>query len=116
MTPRQRARNLRQNSTDAERALWNLLRANRLSGRKFRRQAPIGPYIVDFVCYRSQLVIEVDGGQHQEQRQYDDMRTAWLESQGFAVLRFWNNDVLNNPAGVLEVITSVLERGTSPSP
>ena len=116
MTPRQRARNLRKNSTDAERALWSLLRDRRLAGHKFRRQVPIGPYIVDFVCYQSKLIVEVDGGQHQEQGQYDDTRTAWLESEGFTVLRFWNNDVLANQAGVVEVLASVLEQRSAPSP
>ena len=116
MTPQQRARNLRQNLTDAERALWNLLRDRRLSDHKFRRQVPIGRYIVDFVCYRSKLVIEVDGGQHQGQAQYDDARTSRLESEGFTILRFWNNDVLVNRAGVLEIITSALEQRPSPSP
>ena len=116
MTPRQRARNLRKNSTDAERALWSLLRDRRLAGYNFRRQVPIGPYIVDFVCYQSKLIIEVDGGQHQVQKQYDDARTAWLESEGFTVLRFWNNNVLVNRAGVVCVVASVLEQRSAPSP
>ena len=116
MAQRQRARNLRKNSTDAESALWNLLRDRRLSGHKFRRQIPVGKHIVDFVCYQTRLVIELDGGQHQEQKQYDDARTAWLESEGFAVLRFWNNDVLTNPNGVLDKIVSVLDNGIHPHP
>ena len=116
MSPKERARNLRRNSTHAERALWLLFRDRRLCGYKFRRQVPIGPYIVDFVCYQSKLIIEVDGGQHQEQGQYDNTRTAWLESEGFTVLRFWNNDVLTNRDGLLEVVASVLEQSPSPSP
>ena len=110
MCLKQRARNLRRNSTDAERALWSIFRDRGLRGYKFRRQVPIGPYIVDFVCYQSKLIVEVDGGQHQEQKPYDDARTSWLESEGFAVLRFWNNDVLANRAGVVEVIISALEQ------
>ena len=93
-----------------------MFRDRRLCGYKFRRQVPIGPYIVDFVCYRSKLIVEVDGGQHQEQGQYDDIRTEWLESEGFTVLRFWNNDVLENRAGVLEKIRSVLDNSIHPHP
>ena len=116
MSLTQRARNLRRNSTDAERTLWSLLRNRRLGGYKFRRQVPIGPYIADFVCHQSKLIIEVDVGQHQEQGQYDNTRTACFESEGFTVLRFWNNDVLANRAGVLEAIASHLVPSTSPSP
>lgn len=116
MTPTAKARNLRHNSTDVERLMWSLLRDRRLHGHKFRRQVPIGPYIVDFVCYRSRLIIEVDGGQHQLQVMHDNTRTGWLETNGFTVLRFWNNDLLANRDGVLEVIASVLEQGPSPSP
>jgi len=73
-------------------------------GFKFRRQAPIGRYIVDFVCFEQKLVIELDGGQHAVRQHYDHSRSEWLQSQGFKVLRFWNNDVMNNVEGVKEVI------------
>ena len=106
----ERARRLRRESTEAEKRLWNKLRARQLLGAKFRRQAPIGPYIVDFVCFERKLVIEIDGGQHAEhdQRAYDEERTKWLKSQGFRVLRFWNNEVLGNLEGVLTRIAEVL--------
>jgi very-short-patch-repair endonuclease len=103
----QRARELRRNMTDAERALWRRLRRGTLGG-KFRRQAPVGQYIVDFACLEARLVVEVDGGQHAESRG-DDERDRWLASQGFRVLRFWNNDVLGNIRGVLEVIAEALQ-------
>ena len=98
------ARHLRAHLTDAERVLWRYLRASRLCGYKFRRQAPIGRYIVDFVCFEMRLIIELDGGQHAERTRYESDRTAWLRGQGFRVLRFWNTDVLNNMEGVREVI------------
>jgi very-short-patch-repair endonuclease len=98
------ARALREAMTDAERALWYQLRAKRLLGRKFRRQQPIGNYIVDFVSFEGGLVIELDGGQHLEQAEADAQRTAWLESQGFRVLRFWNDAVLKQTEAVLEEI------------
>ncbi|MCE3046442.1 DUF559 domain-containing protein [Legionella sp. 16cNR16C] len=97
--------NLRKNSTDAERHLWYYLRANRL-GFKFKRQAPIGTYIVDFLCFEKRLVIELDGGQHMDSQIYDIKRTDWLRAQGFRVFRFWNNEVFQQTESVLEVITS----------
>ena len=109
-----RARQLRANPTDAERALWSILRKGQIPGHRFRRQAPIGPYIVDFVCFENKLVIEVDGGQHAEQADYDDARTAWLESQGFRVLRFWNNQVLQEMDAVREAVW-LATGGSSPS-
>jgi BirA family biotin operon repressor/biotin-[acetyl-CoA-carboxylase] ligase len=81
-----------------------LLRAKRLNGWKFRRQAPIGPYRPDFVCHAAGLIVEADGGQHNETR--DGTRDAWLKSQGFRILRFWNNDILKNQEGVLITILS----------
>lgn len=105
------ARHLRTHSTDAERVLWRHLRAYRLRGHKFRRQAPIGRYIVDFVCFEMRLVIELDGGQHAERTKYESDRTAWLRRQGFRVLRFWNTDVLNNLEGVREVIAEACAGG-----
>ena len=115
-SPSQRARELRRNSTDAERVLWRLLRAGDTAAHKFLRQAPIGRYIVDFGCFDKKIVIEVDGGQHQLRIQYDRARTEWLESQGFKVLRFWNNEVMTNEGGVLDKILSVLQGRNSPSP
>lgn len=96
------ARKLRRASTDAENRLWYFLRSRRLEGAKFIRQFPIGPYIADFACRDARLVIELDGGQHNEE--VDAPRTAIIESFGYRVLRFWNNDVLQNTEGVLETI------------
>ena len=110
------ARKLRRNSTDAERAVWGLLRDRRLGGHKFRRQVALGPYIVDFVCFDQKIVVEVDGGQHQDRLRQDQARSEWLESQGFTVLRFWNNEVIGNQDGVAHLILTALEQGISPSP
>lgn len=99
---------MRKNSTDAELKLWKHLRNRLTYGEKFRRQQPIGKYIVDFVCAERKLVVEVDGGQHSENVAYDFERTAWLESEGYRVLRFWNNEVLKDADVVLEVIIRVL--------
>ena len=105
------AKALRRRLTDTERRLWTQLRAHRLARWKFKRQQPIGPYIVDFVCFRARLVIEVDGGQHQG-NEADRIRGAWVEGQGFRVLRFWDNEVLTELPAVLEKIAEAL----SPSP
>jgi very-short-patch-repair endonuclease len=105
---RSRAKELRSNPTDAERILWQHLRLRPLGGYKFRRQQPLGPSIVDFVCLEKRLVIEVDGGQHNTQRSYDEQRDAWLEQQGFRVLRFWKNEVLQNVEGVKGAIWQAL--------
>ena len=104
------ARKLRDDPTEAEKHLWCVLRSRNL-GVKFRRQAIIGPYIVDFVCFERKLVIEVDGGQHDQSRR-DIPRDEWLRGQGFEILRFWNNDVLANLEGVFQKIE---ERLKSPS-
>lgn len=85
------AKTLRSKQTDAEQRLWHHLRAHRFQGLKFKRQKPMGRYIVDFICMERQLIIEIDGGQHSEQMDYDQSRDAWLRSQGYTVLRFWNN-------------------------
>jgi very-short-patch-repair endonuclease len=90
---RQRAKTLRRQSTDSEKHLWYYLRANRL-GYKFKRQVPMGVYIVDFVCLEKRLIIELDGSQHFDNQSYDRARTGWFNAHGFKVLRFWNNDVL----------------------
>ena len=114
MSDTTKARNLRKHSTDAERTLWRLLRSRRLQGFKFRRQAPIGGRIVDFVCFEAMLVVEVDGGHHLEQSNSDEERTRWLESEGFRVLRFWNNQVLKESGAVLETIWRDLPEGGPP--
>ncbi|HEY7553575.1 MAG TPA: endonuclease domain-containing protein [Candidatus Binatia bacterium] len=106
---RLRARALRHNPTEAERLLWRHLRLWQLSGYKFRRQQPIGNYIVDFACLEKRLVVELDGGQHAEQSSYDIKRDEWLRGAGFRVLRFWNHDVLKNPLSVKERIFETLE-------
>lgn len=85
--------------------LWKHLRNRQLNNMKFRRQQPIGNYIVDFVCFENNLIIEVDGGQHASNRESDTLRTEWLENQGYRVIRFWNNDVLKNIEGVIQRIT-----------
>ena len=99
-----RARRLRRDATDAERALWRVLRGRAIAGLKFRRQHPIGRYIVDFVCLERRLIVELDGGQHTAE--VDGPRTAYLEAAGYRVVRFWNPDVLRNPEGVVEVIVA----------
>lgn len=98
-TLKHRARTMRKDPTDAERIVWSLLRRDRL-GLRFRRQFPLGRYIVDFVCFEKKLVIEVDGSQHLQTEEYDDRREAWLVSQGFKVVRFWNSEVFTNREGV----------------
>jgi very-short-patch-repair endonuclease len=113
-----RARGLRKDMTDAERALWCLLRDRRMDGWRFRRQEPIDRYIVDFVCFEARLIIEVDGGQHFESKA-DEARDAHLRLQGFRVLRLWNTDVLANRDGVYRTIVTALTRyapgGAAPS-
>jgi very-short-patch-repair endonuclease len=105
-----RAKQLRKNSTDAERQLWRVLRSRQLAGHKFRRQQPLGGFIVDFVCFEKRLVVEVDGGQHNEplQAANDSERSTWLEQQGFRVLRFWNHEILREIESVKETIARAL--------
>ncbi|QSV47229.1 endonuclease domain-containing protein [Geobacter benzoatilyticus] len=98
------AKELRRNSTDAERLLWSYLKAKRLNGLKFRRQEQIGRFIADFVCYEKGVIVEADGGQHAQEKEKDAERTDWLNSQGFTVLRFWNHEIMTNINGVLEII------------
>ncbi|HLX52694.1 MAG TPA: endonuclease domain-containing protein, partial [Aquella sp.] len=97
------ARQLRKNLTPAEIKLWQRLRRKQLAGLRFRRQVTIGKYIVDFICYEARLIIEIDGGQHNEDAiaQYDRYRDKWLEAQGYKVIRFWNNEVLGQIENVL---------------
>jgi len=110
------ARNLRKEQTDAETFLWYLLRGWRLAGKKFRRQHPIPPYVVDFYCHEEKLVIEIDGGQHSNTRRYDEARTSFLEKQGLRVIRFWNHEVLHHIEGVLESIWNELQSPSPPTP
>jgi very-short-patch-repair endonuclease len=109
---RSRARTMRAAPTDAELRLWRLLRDRRLNGFKFRRQVPLGPYIVDFLCVGAKLIVEVDGSQHAESPR-DNVRDGYLERQGWKVLRFWNNEVVQNREGVLETIFAHASRPSS---
>jgi len=111
-----RARELRANATDAERRLWSILSARKLSGVRFNRQVPIGPFICDFVSRGAKLIIEVDGGQHDADRDEDTKRTRYLEAQGYRLIRFWNNEVMENLEGVSETIQRALADKPSPSP
>jgi very-short-patch-repair endonuclease len=106
-----RAKAMRAAPTDAERHLWQILRGKRLSGYKFKRQQRIGTFIADFVCFGGRLIIEADGGQHSQDA--DGRRDAYLAGQGFRILRFWNNDILNNEEGVAQ---SILDALSTPLP
>ena len=103
-----RARQLRSTPTDAERRLWSSLRRKQLDQFRFRRQQPIGAFVVDFFCAQAKLIVEVDGGQHAEQHLQDAARTRWLEERGYRVLRFWNNEILGNTEGVVLAILEAL--------
>jgi very-short-patch-repair endonuclease len=109
------ARRLRRDSTDAEKKLWRYLRSRSLAGFKFVRQKHIGPYIVDFVCREKRLVIEVDGSQHAESNG-DALRDRWLAEHRYRVLRFWNNEVLENIEGVWDTIFAALSAAAPPHP
>lgn len=106
---RTRAKAMRSEPTDAELNLWQILRGKRLSGYKFKRQVPIDRYIADFVCFSHRLIIEADGSQHDESP-HDSVRDAYLRHQGFAVLRFWNYDILTNDEGVADMILAEMAR------
>ncbi|HUI19220.1 MAG TPA: DUF559 domain-containing protein [Alphaproteobacteria bacterium] len=103
-----RARRLRREKTEAERRVWRAIRDQRL-GVKFRQQVPIGPYFADFVCTQQKLVIELDGGQHAKPTRYEQERTRVIVANGYRILRFWNNDVMENLEGVIEAIRLALE-------
>jgi adenine-specific DNA-methyltransferase len=103
-TTQQRARTLRNQTTDAERLLWHHLRRRQLAGYRFRRQVPISSYIADFACLEAKLVIELDGSQHQDRALHDQHRDQQIEAYGFRVIRFWNNQVFEETPAVLEVI------------
>ena len=108
------AKILRKRPTEAEKFMWRYLKSRQLEGLKFRRQEPIGNYVVDFVCYEKKIIVEIDGGQHCAER--DGNRNRWLESQDFKILRFWNTEVLKNAQGVWEVIRKNCLSCDSPSP
>ena len=112
------AHRLRANVTDAEKKTWYMVRDRRILGAKFRRQQVIGPFVVDIFCAEFGLIIEIDGSQHaEEQASYDHRRTRWLESKGYRVIRFWNNDVLLEPRSVADAIYhALLERGAREPP
>ncbi|MFY9995896.1 MAG: endonuclease domain-containing protein [Leclercia sp.] len=111
------AKHLRTNMTPEEGRLWYLLRARHFYGFKFRRQHPVGHYILDFACCEARLAVELDGGQHDEREEYDQRRTAWLNLKGWTVIRFWNNELWNNEEGVLEeILTTLQKRLPSPRP
>ncbi len=113
-----RARRLRRTTTDVEKRLWHRLRKLDLDGSHFRRQVPIGPYIADFACMAVRLLIEVDGSQHGENRNKtrDELRTRWLEKEGYRVLRFWNNDITSNMDAVMEAIYAATYGSSSAPP
>ena len=106
------AKELRNNPTDAERLLWSHLRKRQINNCKFRRQQVLGNYIVDFVSFDHKIIIELDGGQHQEQHTYDAARTVYLGGLGYQVLRFWNHDVMNDTEAVLSSIYTVMINST----
>ena len=110
---KQLARSLRKNQTDAERKLWRCLRARELCGFKFRRQYPIAPCIVDFICVEKRLIVEIDGGQHATMTEIDNTRTEFLNARGYRVLHFWNNEVLQQLDAVL---AKILDSLTHPHP
>ena len=113
--PTRLAQSLRNTATPAERHLWRHLNKRQLDGYKFCRQMPVGPFVCDFLCREARLAIEVDGGQHCESKR-DQSRTAFLEREGFRVIRFWNNEVQGNIEGVVEAIRLELGRADCPHP
>jgi len=107
------AKQLRSQTTDAERHLWHYLRRRNIGNYRFRRQVPIGRYIVDFACFEAKLIVELDGGQHCQQPGYDRQRDTWIEAKGFRVLRFWDDQVFQETAAVLDVIFVALASALS---
>lgn len=114
--PTARSRELRQNATEAERKLWTALRNRQVGGVRFNRQFPVGQFVCDFVSRERKLVIEIDGGQHALTKDYDERRTRFLESEGYRVVRFWNNEVMDSLEGVVTRISEALDNMPSPSP
>jgi very-short-patch-repair endonuclease len=104
----ERAKALRRELTEAEKEIWQRLRSRQAEGYRFRRQVPFGRFIADFICHEAKLIVEIDGGQHDRSSEQEVWRTRFLESQGYRVLRFWNNEVLENPDGVHPVIAQEL--------
>jgi very-short-patch-repair endonuclease len=104
---------MRNDPSDAEYRLWYFLRACQLDGVKFRRQAVVGRYIVDFVTFERKLIVELDGGQHAQRKKHDDRRKRWLNTQGFRVLRFWNHEALEDTEAVVEVIARAIRDGAA---
>ncbi|TXH33498.1 MAG: endonuclease domain-containing protein [Rhodospirillaceae bacterium] len=111
-TTLKRARKLRREPTDAENKLWSLLRRRQIDGHHFRKQVPIGDFVVDFACLKMRLIIEVDGGQHALRQQQDAQRSEYLMKLGYQILRFWNNDILQNPEGVLGRLREALDKAS----
>jgi very-short-patch-repair endonuclease len=111
-----RARSLRQNMTEAERRIWQMLRLRQIGGYRFRRQVPFGCYIADFACHEARLIVEIDGGQHDRLSLPEAGRTLFLEAEGYRVLRFWNNEVLQNLDSVWDVIARELGQATPTQP
>ncbi len=111
----ERGRELRQSVTESEKKLWGQLRSKQMYGFKFHRQQSVGAYIVDFVAHEAALIVELDGGQHAEQENYDTRRTRFLEQAGFRVLRFWNHEVMENLEGVLQIIGSAVQVERTPT-
>jgi len=109
------ARRMRHDPTDAERKFWSRVRGRALGGYKFKRQYPIGRFIVDFVCLEHRLIVELDGGQHAQREGYDRERTEFLRAEGFRVMRFWNDEFLKYPDEMMEGVLLALETGTNPS-
>jgi very-short-patch-repair endonuclease len=109
------AKDMRSEPTEVEHRVWQILRAKRFAGYKFRRQVPLDFYIADFVCFQERLIIELDGGQHAEAAR-DERRDAYLISQGFRVLRIWNTDLFKNEEGVAQLILSALRSPPLPNP
>lgn len=110
------ARALRRRSTEAERLLWQRLRNRQTGGLKFRRQEPLGPYVVDFFCLERRLIVELDGGQHAREERLEAERTAWLKARAYRVIRFWNHEVIDNIEGVLETIVRTAKTNKNHSP
>jgi very-short-patch-repair endonuclease len=114
--PTARAQTLRNNATDAEVRLWKHLSRRQLGGYKFSRQMPVAGFICDFLCRKARLIVEVDGGQHDERAQADALRTQAIEAEGYRVIRFWNNEVVGNTEGVLASILEALRSSPPPNP
>ena len=114
----EKSRQLRKNMTPQERKLWYIIKNRQFNGYRFRRQFPLGQYIVDFICREKKIIIEIDGGQHNEIKniQYDNERTEYLISEGYKVLRFWNNDIDKNIGGVYEKLKEAFEIGGNITP